>query len=254
MPELILSDEEPLNVYVLFLDIVGSSGEASDRQQAVNARLTALVSATRSFQEAKANADLISLPTGDGMALVFLKKMQAPLRCAIEIAETLRADPFCSLRMGIHAGPVFATEDINGKTNVSGAGINFAERVMSCGAGGHILVSSTAAESLRHLTAWRSKLTDLGEFRAKKDTVRIWNFVDGEIGSSARLPTLPVKLIELRNRFAWIWIGAVPMVALLWMRINRDVAAGAAVAAVLTPIAVWFRLWWRMHPKRSKGQ
>jgi len=259
-----LSDEEPLNVYVLFIDIVDSTREASDRQQAINTRLTALISGTRAFQEARSNGDLISLPTGDGMALVFLKKMQSPLRCAIEIAQALRSDPFCNLRMGIHAGLVFASEDINGKRNVSGAGINMAERVMSCGAGGHILVSSTAAESLRHLTAWRSKLTDLGEFRAKKDTVHIWNFVDGDVGSTRRLPALSVKMVEFRNRALGVAVLFVPMVLLysyaFFMRGDlteheRAFALGGGGSGILAPLIIlsvrWFLVRRRIDPKRS---
>jgi len=38
----------------------------------------------------------------------------------------------------VHTGPVFVMEDINHKRNISGAGINRAERVMSCGSAGHI--------------------------------------------------------------------------------------------------------------------
>jgi len=246
------ADEEPLSVYVLFLDMVDSSREATDRQLAISARLTTLVAGTREFQTARANGDLISLPTGDGMALVFLKRIQAPLRCAIEIAEALRADPFCTLRMGIHAGLVFASEDINGKRNVSGAGINIAERVMSCGKGGHILVSATAAESLRHLTRWRDKLTDLGEFRAKKDTVHIWNFVDGEIGSTERLRVPQSRFLAIRNRVLVVMLFLIPWLALMTWRLGSDFGLGGVVGFVLAPPIILFVYWWRRHPKRIR--
>jgi class 3 adenylate cyclase len=89
--------------------------------------------------------------------------------------------------MGIHSGVVFLQRDINDNPNVTGPGINLAERVMSCGEEGHILVSGEAAELLRHLSAWSDKLEYLGEYRAKRDAVRIWNFLDGDIGNPAPL-------------------------------------------------------------------
>ena len=42
--------------------------------------------------------------------------------------------------MGIHSGPVNAVSDVNDRSNVTGDGINMAQRVMDCEAG-HILLS-----------------------------------------------------------------------------------------------------------------
>lgn len=200
--------DDPLQVHVLFMDIVGSSSEPSDDQRRKSSRLKEIVAGTRDFQEASARGELISLPTGDGMALVFLRTVEAPLRCAIEIAAALRADPFCKLRQGIHSGLVLLTEDINGKRNVSGSGINLAERVMSCGGAEHILVSGAAAESLRSLAAWRDKLHYLGEYRAKKDWVHVWNYRDGAIGS-----TQPLKAKRRRHWAAWAAVAALVCIA-----------------------------------------
>jgi hypothetical protein len=35
--------------------------------------------------------------------------------------------------MGIHSGPISGVVDVNERTNVAGAGINLAQRVMDCG-------------------------------------------------------------------------------------------------------------------------
>jgi class 3 adenylate cyclase len=180
-------DAEPVAAHVLFMDVVKSTQMSADAQRRTNARLKEVVMNTREFQAARAHGELISLPTGDGMALVFRRKFESPLLCAVEIARNLRAEPFCRLRMGIHSGVVFLQRDINDNPNVTGPGINLAERVMSCGEEGHILVSSEAAELLRHLSAWSDKLEYLGEYRAKRDSVRIWNFLDGDIGNPAPL-------------------------------------------------------------------
>ncbi len=69
--------------------------------------------------------------------------------------------------MGIHSGPVTAIVDVNGKSNVAGAGINMAQRVTDCGDAGHILLSKRAAEDLEHYPQWKPLLHDLGEYQVK---------------------------------------------------------------------------------------
>src|SRR5438105_15791394 len=69
--------------------------------------------------------------------------------------------------MGIHCGPVSEVTDVNNKTNVAGAGINIAQRVMDCGDAGHILLSKHVAEDLEHHARWRPLLHDLGECGVK---------------------------------------------------------------------------------------
>ena len=44
--------------------------------------------------------------------------------------------------MGVHCGSVIPMEDINGNLNISGDGINYAQRVMDAGETNHLLVSS----------------------------------------------------------------------------------------------------------------
>src|SRR5580700_9481254 len=118
---------QALMAHVLFIDTVGNSRLATDHQPEVVTRLQQLVQATDEFQRAHSGGDLVSLPTGDGMALVFFRSPEQPAGCAVDIARALRKDPFCKIRMGVHSGPVFLLQDINGARNVSGAGINQAE-------------------------------------------------------------------------------------------------------------------------------
>src|SRR5206468_3781538 len=91
---------------------------------------------------------LIRVPTGDGMALLFFRSPEEPVRCALEVSRTLKVHPRIQVRMGVHSGPVNQVTDVNDRTNIAGAGINIAQRVMDCGDAGHILLSKHLADYL----------------------------------------------------------------------------------------------------------
>src|SRR6266487_4444784 len=131
--------------HVLFIDIVGYSILLTDEQSEGLQELNQIVRNTQAVGEAEAAGQLIILPTGDGMALVFTGSVEGPAECALEVSQALRAQPSLPVRMGIHSGPVHHVRDANTRENISGVGINIAHRVMDCGDAGHILVSKRFA-------------------------------------------------------------------------------------------------------------
>src|SRR6266699_939107 len=135
--------------HVLFIDIVGYSKLLNEEQKERLNQLIEIVLATPPVREAT-DEQLVRLPTGDGMALVFRHSAEEPARCALEIAEALQKHPELPVRMGIHSGPVSEVTDVSGRTNIAGAGINMAQRVMDCGDAGHILLSQHVADDLVH--------------------------------------------------------------------------------------------------------
>jgi class 3 adenylate cyclase len=232
---------QALMAHVLFIDTVGNSRLATDHQPEVVTRLQQLVQATDEFQRAHSGGDLVSLPTGDGMALVFFRSPEQPAGCAVDIARALRKDPFCKIRMGVHSGPVFLLQDINGARNVSGAGINQAERVMSCGGSGHILMSDIAADPLRHLSQWKARLHDAGICRVKDGTLHLWSLHDADIGSAApaqgrvRLWGSRRALISAATLVVMIGIGA-----FVASRLQRPVNSPVATHAPLRSLSYSF--------------
>src|SRR5689334_7153042 len=155
--------------HVLFLDIVGYSKLLINEQRELLEELNQIVRDTEAFRAAEAAGKLIRLPTGDGMALVFSSTPESPVQCALEISRALKSRPELPVRMGVHSGPVSGITDVNDRTNVAGAGINMAQRVMDCGDGGHILLSKRVAEDLAQYRQWQSHLHDLGECDVKHD-------------------------------------------------------------------------------------
>ena len=114
--------------HILFTDIVAYSRLPMDQQEQALLHLQDAVRETKEYGRAQASDQLIRLPIGDGMALVFLGDVEAPVRCALELHRILRRWPEIHLRMGIHTGPVYRVEDINDARNVAGGGINIAQR------------------------------------------------------------------------------------------------------------------------------
>ena len=115
---------------------------------------------------------------------------EAPVLCALEIARELKKHPELRVRIGVHSGPVNAVTDLNEQSNIAGAGINIAQRVMDCGDAGHILLSKHVAEDLEHYPRWQPYLHDLGECEVKHGVrVHAINLYTGELGN----PEVPQK-------------------------------------------------------------
>ncbi|HLC14367.1 MAG TPA: tetratricopeptide repeat protein [Chthoniobacterales bacterium] len=184
--------------HILFLDIVGYSKLLADEQKELILELNHVVRETKQFQTAEAEGKLTRLPTGDGIVLVFMNNPEAPLECALEINRKLQSRPQLKLRMGIHSGPVNPVADVNDQANLAGAGINIAQRVMSCGDAGHILLSKHFAEDLEHYAHWRSHLHDVGRVEVKHGArIPIVNLYTDQLGNAA----LPAKLRRARTAF-----------------------------------------------------
>src|SRR5438270_2949039 len=119
--------------HVLFMDVVGFSKLLINDQSEILSQLNHLVRNTPHFRQAEAEGKLIRLATGDGMALVFSNSAEPPVECALEISEALKRYPQIQLHVGVHSGRVKAVSDVNDRSNVTGAGINMAQRVMALG-------------------------------------------------------------------------------------------------------------------------
>jgi hypothetical protein len=183
--------------HVLFIDIVGYSKLLIDDQRELQQQLNEIVRGTEQFRAAEAAGKLVRLPTGDGMALVFFTSPAAPVQCALEISDALQSHSQLRLRMGINTGPVSGVADVNDKSNIAGAGINMAQRVMDIGDAGHILLSKRAAEDLVQYRQWERDLHNLGEFEVKHGVrISIVNLYTDKLGN----PHVPEKLKQFFSK------------------------------------------------------
>jgi TolB-like protein/Tfp pilus assembly protein PilF len=182
--------------HVLFIDTVGYSKLHIHEQRELFDELNRIVRNTTQFRAAEAGGKLTRLPTGDGMALVFTTSLEIPVECAAAVARALKQHPRLAIRMGIHSGQVSRVVDVNDQINVTGAGINIAQRVMGCGGPGHILLSRRAADDLAEFGSWQNYLHDIGECEVKHGVkIGLVNFYNDEIGN----PQLPAQCKQARK-------------------------------------------------------
>src|SRR6266550_1768465 len=221
MPAEVKKEIELEIAHVLFLDIVGYSKLSVNEQHGRVDELNGIVRASEQFQKAEAANRILKIPTGDGMALVFYRSPEEPAQCAFEISRALKENPRLQVRMGIHSGPVSGVVDVNERTNVAGAGINLAQRVMDCGDAGHILLSHHVAEDLAEYERWRPFLHDIGTFEVKHGArVSVTNPCRDDVGN----PNLPSKLQAVKKHHAHVRWAAVAIGLLV---------LGAVVAAFM---------------------
>lgn len=219
----------PLEIgHVLFVDIVGYSKLLINEQTELLQHLKEMVRESAQIRAADAAGKLIRLATGDGMALVFRTSPEAPAQCALELSRADKQHPELRLRMGIHSGPINEVVDVNERVNVTGAGINTAQRVMDCGDAGHILLSQHVADDLEQFPRWRPLLHELGECEVKHAVrLRVVNLYNEELGN----PERPLKFQGT----------TVPPVAAAGSGWNRRMT-GLVLAAALSlgGLAWWF--------------
>jgi len=191
--------------HVLLVDIVSYSKLLITEQREQLQALNEIVRNSAQFRASDASGMLVRIPTGDGMALIFRDSVEAPVRCAVEISEAMKAHPEIHLRMGIHSGPVSEITDVNERTNIAGAGIDIAKRVMDCGDEGHILLSKHVADDLAPHPRWNRCVHDLGECEVKHGArISVVNFYDDQLGNA----TPPRKFETVRKRRARVRLAA----------------------------------------------
>jgi TolB-like protein/class 3 adenylate cyclase/Tfp pilus assembly protein PilF len=222
--------------HLLLIDVVGYSKLLVNEQIELLQALKQIVRNTECFRAAEARGELIRVPTGDGMALVFFHSPEEPARCALEISRALQDHPSVQLRMGVHSGPINRVTDVNEKTNIAGSGINVAQRVMDCGDAGHILLSAHVAEDLCQYRHWQPCLHDLGECEVKYGLrLHLFNLYKDGLGN----PQVPEQLRRGRRRPASS-TSVRPVTAPRWPKAALTIAFLVSAVALVISSLIFF--------------
>ncbi|MGQ0637909.1 MAG: hypothetical protein ACT4N1_00900 [Nitrososphaerota archaeon] len=189
-----------------FVDVVG----LSDPQMSTKTQIKKIEVLNKSIADCEAykltpQDTILTLPTGDGMALGFLQGPELPLQLAIQLQKKLVAynkskipSETVRVRVGLHAGQVFIVNDIQGNKNVWGPGIILARRVMDFGDDWHILLSTRMAEDLRELSdEYRQMIKPVHDFTLKHGfTMLLYSAYGKGFGN----PKHPTKGAALRSK------------------------------------------------------
>lgn len=157
--------------HVVFLDLVEFTRRPLEDQAREVAHLREAIQASSEYCRAMEAGEVYTLDTGDGAALVFFGDPIAAAQFVVELRASAHFEPGFGLRVGINSGPVARTTDLNGNPNVTGAGINVAQRTMECARPGQILLSDTYAEFLSPFEEWSGRVQRVGEFNTKHNLV-----------------------------------------------------------------------------------
>lgn len=141
---------------------------------------------------------------GDGSLCMFSSSIQA-LRCAKNIQESLRQEPFVPLRIGIHVGDIV----IEGN-DIYGDGINIASRVESMGVPGSVLLTERIMYDLRSHPEF--DVASLGHFHFKniEEAIEVFALANEgfQIPQQKELANLSKSTkINRLGKAKWILIG-----------------------------------------------
>lgn len=247
----VLADLKDEIAHVLFLDLAGFTKLKPAKQRAVLGKLQEIVRQTEDFCTAKRDNQLIALPTGDGMALVFLTTVGGSgpaISCAERIATAIMIhnnatseEEKINVRMGIHTGNIVRVSDINDLPNVAGEGINTAQRVMDCGDIGHILLSDHAVNFLPALPDRSDWCRSLGKVKVKHDQeVSVHSFSHNEIGNE-ETPKKIHSQVEQEKRLKEVMTEV--QQAMVRRKLLERLLAGA-VALIVIIVLVWIVAGW----------
>jgi TolB-like protein/Tfp pilus assembly protein PilF len=140
--------------------------------------------------------------------------------------------------MGVHSGPVNQVTDVNDKTNIAGAGINVAQRVMDCGDAGHILLSGHIAEDLTQYRQWQPYLHDLGKCEVKHGLrLHLVNLYKDNLGN----PHVPNKLKRGRRWKQTTGVSVRPDITPRWPKYVLIAVLLVSAVALAISFSVFYR-------------
>ncbi len=155
-----MTEAQSISAKYVFLDVVKYSYRRSvEAQTDIISTLNQLVRESVEGFEIPTEK-LLYLPTGDGICIALLGvdspydlHIQLPLAILAKLLEynqeTFDEMRQFKIRIGLNENLDNLVTDINGQRNVSGGGINLAQRVMNTGDGNQIMLGTTVFETFR---------------------------------------------------------------------------------------------------------
>ena len=198
---------ETVNAKYVFLDVVGYS-----RNRTIEAQSHIIEVLNGVIREAVGASEIpkervLLLPTGDGVGIVCVdvpRPYDVDVRLALDILARIEAQNATQtesqrrfqVRIGVNENIDNLVTDVNGNRNVTGLGINQAQRIMSVAEGGNILLGQVVAERLSQRDTYQGKLRSLKIQVKHGMELRVCQLVDPSVPHlNSREPT-PLGEVE----------------------------------------------------------
>ncbi len=211
---------ETVNAKYVFLDVVAYS-----KGRTIEAQSHIIETLNTSIREAVASSgvakdQVLLLPTGDGVGIALVDVMRPydvdvrlalALLASLDKANAAQADPQRRflVRIGVNENSDNLVVDVNGNRNVTGLGINQAQRIMSMGDGGNVLVGPVVAERLSQRDTYQGKLRGM-KLQVKHGVeIRVCQLVDPSIPYLNSSEPAPLREEEtaLIPKFLAVYMG-----------------------------------------------
>jgi class 3 adenylate cyclase len=180
------------NIKYVFIDIVGFSHERTvEAQTRIINSLNEIVLTSISALSIN-RKKVIFLPTGDGICISLLgipKPFDLPLLLALEMlrkvdswnkTQETEMNRF-KIRVGVNENIDNVIIDINGKKNVSGSGINYAQRVMNIADGNQILLGFSSYEKICDREQYYNKFIEYEAVVKHGKQLKVFQYIDRDI-------------------------------------------------------------------------
>ena len=177
--------------YLLAIGFVEFAQWPPDRQANALRDLLRIAQETDEFRRANAYQAVICQSTEEGLLLAFLRDVQAPARCALQLVNALKANQLFEYRIGLHSGKVTVERSREIPCAIRGEELTTVQWIRDYGDVGHLLVSDTTAHALIHLPLWPQYLHDL-EVRG--------------MAAGAQIPLFSLYDLEFGNRTDPEWV------------------------------------------------
>lgn len=200
-------------VKYIFMDVVGFTRNRSIEAQAEVIDCLNTIVRGQIVASGVAGDHVILLPTGDGICVALLNVealYDVHLVIALGILGDIEAHNAATtdemrkfrVRVGINSNVDNLVTDINGSRNVAGTGINFAQRVMSMGDAGQILVGQTVFETLRHREKYINAFRSYSAMAKHNTWLPVYQLVGEYRGLNIEEPSAFVKGDEAEYRLS----------------------------------------------------
>ena len=211
-----MQEEDPIQtkrVRYLHLDVVEfTRGRSVEAQSDIVGFLNTIVREAVSGVALDCD-DVLYLPTGDGLCIAILDEsapfdvhVQLALRILAKVNDHNQAAEHPMRRFDIRVGANENVDnvitDINGNTNVAGAGINMAQRVMDLADARQLLVGQMVFETLTYRERYMSAFKSYQATIKHGIVIPVHQFAeDGHNGLSCELPTAFTPPVPKERRF-----------------------------------------------------